>query len=179
MKHPVTPALKECHSVEASLYSLHVPTGFSGRAGSEVSVGHTFPWDLLVAITLVGGGDYVGETRARTKCENGLLFYSVAVSALRGVNWCPKCWNRSPENQARTDYTPLDVCSPSNRNFDLVENSTGATEAKSGPWWDESVHWNSPRKPVRAPGSSQSVASMWELSTTAFGLSGLSWLCSL
>lgn len=179
MKHSTTPALKECHSVGASLCSLHVPTGFVGRAGSEVSVAHIFPWDLLVIITLMGGETDVGETRDRTRCENGLLFYSVAVSALPGVNWCQKCWNRSPESKGKIGYTPLDAWCPSNGNFDLVDNSTGATEAKSGPWCDQGVHCNSPRKPVRVPGSSPSVASMWELSTTAFAISGLSWLCSL
>ena len=179
MKHSTTPAFKECHSVGASLCSLHVPTGFGGRAGSEVGVGHIFPWDFLVIITLVEGGADVGETRNRTRCENGLLFYSVAVSALSGVNWCLKFWNRSPETQARTGYMPLDACSPSSGNFDLVENSTGATEAKSGPWCDQGVHWNSPGKLVRVPGSSPSVAFMWELSATAFALSGLNWLCSL
>ena len=35
-------AFKECHSVGASLCSLHVPTGFGGRAGSEVGVGPSF-----------------------------------------------------------------------------------------------------------------------------------------
>lgn len=86
MKHSTTPAFKECHCVGASLCSLHVPTGFGGRAGSEVSVGHIFLWDFLVIITLVGGGADVGETRNRSRCENGLLFYSVAVGALSGVN---------------------------------------------------------------------------------------------
>ena len=137
MKHSTTPALKECHSVGASLCSLHVPTGFVGRAGSEVSVAHIFPWDLLVIITLVGGETDVGETRDRTRCENGLLFYSVAVSALPGVNWCQKCWNRSRESKGKIGYTPLDAWCPSNGNFDLVDNSTGATEAKSGPWCEQ------------------------------------------
>ena len=70
----------------ASLCSLHVPIGFGGRARSVVvSMGHIFPWDVLAAITLVGGGAEVGEARARTRCEQGLLFCSITVSALSGV----------------------------------------------------------------------------------------------
>ena len=42
--------LKGCPCVEASLHSLHVPSGFGERAGSEVIMGHIFPrvcWQLL------------------------------------------------------------------------------------------------------------------------------------
>ena len=40
--------------VGGSLHSLSLPCGFDGRAGSEVSMGHVFPWGLLAPTTLVG-----------------------------------------------------------------------------------------------------------------------------
>ena len=39
-----------------SLCSLHVPSGFGGRAGSKVSTGQIFAYGVLAVITLVGGG---------------------------------------------------------------------------------------------------------------------------
>ena len=50
-----------------SLLSLHVLSGFGGRARSEVIMGHVFPQGALAAITMVGsdGGDGVGRVRAR------------------------------------------------------------------------------------------------------------------
>ena len=47
------------------LYSLHVPSGFGGRVGPEVSTGHIFPSGLMAVITLVGGGTGDRGVRAR------------------------------------------------------------------------------------------------------------------
>lgn len=44
-----------CPCVRASICSLHVPSGFGVRAGSEVSRGHVFFWGVLAAAALVGG----------------------------------------------------------------------------------------------------------------------------
>lgn len=38
------------------LYSLHVPSGFGGRYGSDKKIGHVFPQGLLAAILWVVGG---------------------------------------------------------------------------------------------------------------------------
>ena len=48
--------LKGCPCVGASLDSLHVPSGFGGRAGSDMSTSHIFPQGVLAASTLVGYG---------------------------------------------------------------------------------------------------------------------------
>ena len=73
----------------ASQYCLHVPSGFDGRAGSEVSMNHIFPQRVLVAITLVGGGAGNGGARARARCGLGLLLCSVANTTLLGVGVGP------------------------------------------------------------------------------------------
>lgn len=41
-------------------YSLLVPSGFGGRAGFDINIGHLFPQGELPAVTLVGGGTGVG-----------------------------------------------------------------------------------------------------------------------
>ena len=63
-----------------SLLSLHVLSGFGGRARSEVIMGHVFPQGALAAITMVGsdGGDGVGRVRARY--EPGLLLYLMPLA---------------------------------------------------------------------------------------------------
>lgn len=45
----------------ASIRSLWVPSGFSGRVGSEVSMDGAFPWCVLSAVTFVGGNNGDGE----------------------------------------------------------------------------------------------------------------------
>ena len=54
-----------------SQYSLHVPSGFGGRAVFDINTGHIFPQGVLAAITLVGGGTGVGWARARTSVSWG------------------------------------------------------------------------------------------------------------
>ena len=49
----------------ASLCNLHGPSGFGGRAESDVSRSHTFPPGVLAAITMVEGGARDGMARAR------------------------------------------------------------------------------------------------------------------
>ena len=66
MKQLPLPVLKGCPSVGASLFSLHVSSGW--RAGSEVRVGHTFAAVLeTINPTLMGGrpGDGRATVRAR------------------------------------------------------------------------------------------------------------------
>lgn len=47
--------LKQCPFVEVTLYGVCVSSGFDQRAGSGVSMDHTFPRSLLAAVTLVEG----------------------------------------------------------------------------------------------------------------------------
>ena len=61
MKQLLLPVLNGYPCFGASLCSLHVPNGFGGSAGTEVTTGHIFPQGVLTAITLVG--DVAGDWR--------------------------------------------------------------------------------------------------------------------
>ena len=69
----------------ASLYCLHVPSGFGRSAGSDVSSSHIFPQGVLAGIILVGGRAEDGGARAGARHELRLLLYSVANTTLLGV----------------------------------------------------------------------------------------------
>ena len=73
MKQLPIPVLKACPCVGVSPCSLHVPSGFGGRAGPEVSTNHVFTWGALAAATLAGHGAGVGRVRTGARCELGLL----------------------------------------------------------------------------------------------------------
>ena len=77
--------LKGCRYVRASLYSLHVPSGFGGITGFEVNTSHVFSHGVLAAINLVGGGARDGGARARSWAEPGLPLYLVAITTLSGA----------------------------------------------------------------------------------------------
>ena len=81
--------LKGCACVGTSLYSLCVPSGFVGRAVSDMSMSHIFPQGVLAAITLVGGGAGDRRASARARCEPGLLYCSVANRTFLGVGSGP------------------------------------------------------------------------------------------
>ena len=51
-----------------------LPSGFGGRTGPELNVGHIFPYWELTAITLVWGraDNWVVRARVRARCEPGL-----------------------------------------------------------------------------------------------------------
>ena len=68
--------LKVCASVGVSLCSLHVPSGFGGRAGADKHVSYVFTQGVLAAITMVGGG--AGDRGARTRARYDLLLCLVA-----------------------------------------------------------------------------------------------------
>ena len=73
-----------------SLFSLHVPSGFGGRAGSEVSTDCIFYWSVLAAATFLGGRSGVGGVGARARHKLGLLLGSVAVADLSGSGSGPE-----------------------------------------------------------------------------------------
>ena len=50
---------------------------------------------MLTAITLVGDRPGDGETKARVSFKRRPLC-SVAITALSGQGWVPRCWSRSP-----------------------------------------------------------------------------------
>lgn len=60
--------LKLCTRVQVSLCNLSRPSGFGGKAGSEVSAGCVFPGGVLAALALVGGRAEAGEDRSRNRC---------------------------------------------------------------------------------------------------------------
>ena len=86
----IYPGLEGLSSVGAFLHSLHVPSSFDGRAGSDMSTSHIFPQGVLAASILVGGGAGEGGAEARARCEAGLLLCSVAITALLGAGSDPK-----------------------------------------------------------------------------------------
>ena len=79
------PGLEEYPCVGMSICSPYLPSGFGGRAGSDVSMSHIFPQGVLAAITLVGGGAGYGGAKARASCELGLLLCLVAITFLLGT----------------------------------------------------------------------------------------------
>ena len=89
--------LKGYHCVGAPLCSLCVPSGFGGRARSEVSKGYVFPLGVLAVTTLVGWIAVDEGTRARARCELEFLLLSVASLPYQGWGWVPRCWSRRPE----------------------------------------------------------------------------------
>ena len=80
----------------ASLYRLHVPNAFGGRAGFGVDASHIFPQGVLAAIILAGGGAVDRGARAEDRCEAGLPLCSVAKTALSGVRSNPKLLEQKP-----------------------------------------------------------------------------------
>ena len=82
--------------MEVSLCNLSKPSGFGGKAGSEVSAGCVFPGGVLAAAALVGGRAEDGVTRARAMCEPGFLLCSVAVTALSRAGSGPKVLKQKP-----------------------------------------------------------------------------------
>ena len=80
-----------------------MPSGFGGKAGFEMSMGHVFPRGVLAAVTHcwrwgweVGGGAGDEGARARAWCEPVLLLCSVADTALCGVGEGPKVLEQKP-----------------------------------------------------------------------------------
>lgn len=99
--------------------SLCIPSGFGGRAGSQLSVGCIIPLGVLASITLVKGRVGNGGAKARAKCELGLLLCSVAITILLVAESGPKCWGRNPEGQigacsvpSKYAFSPLLVMVP-------------------------------------------------------------------
>lgn len=82
--------LKACLCVGASLFWLYVPSGFGGRLGSALSIGHVFQQGALAATALVGCRVGVRGARARARCKPWLFLYSVAVTALLGLGASPE-----------------------------------------------------------------------------------------
>ena len=66
----------------ASLCSLHVPSGFGGKARSDVSMGCIFSQGLLAAATLVGVRAGIRGTTARARFKWELLLGSMEVTDL-------------------------------------------------------------------------------------------------
>ena len=79
-----------------SLYSLHVPSAFVGRAGSDVNMSHVSPQGLLAAITLMGVEAGDEGARARASCELGFLLYLVTNTMLLGVGEGPRVLKQKP-----------------------------------------------------------------------------------
>lgn len=92
------PCLEGMSFVEVSLCSEHVPGGFDGRAGPEVSGDCIFSQGVLAATTVVGGRAGVGGATARasprlhTSCHpivGGVESQVAGVGVLRELNLPP------------------------------------------------------------------------------------------
>ena len=95
---------KGCPCVGASQYSLLVPSGFLGRAGSDVSMSHISPKGMLAVITLVGAG--AAGARARARCARVSSLFS-GSHHLMGWSWSPRCWSRNTEGWTLATFTPF------------------------------------------------------------------------
>ena len=85
--------------VGASLYRLRLLSRICRIAGSGVSVGHTFPQGVLVAVIFVGGGTENGRAGARARCESGLLFSVYDITTLE-VRLGPKVLEQKPKGSS-------------------------------------------------------------------------------
>ena len=121
-----------------SLCSLHVPSGFGGRAGSDMHVSYVFTQGALTAITMVGGG--AGDRGARTRARYDLLLclaakkYPIRVGvgshiagaeALRFVS--------------KLASFLLSVCSPSSQHQNACPRGSRVPYRKRGQVWVHSV----------------------------------------
>lgn len=83
----------------ACLYNPPVPSGFGGRAESNVNMSHIFPQGLLAAITSVEGEGEDGGARSGLVVSQEFSSHQWPGS----LNWVQdqnsSCWNRSPEGQ--------------------------------------------------------------------------------
>ena len=68
--------------MEVSLCSVHVPSGFGGRAGPEVNGDCVYSQGVLAATIVVGGRAGVGGVTARARCQPGLFLCSIPVATL-------------------------------------------------------------------------------------------------
>ena len=88
--------LKGCFHVRTSLSRLRVSNIFGVRAGFDLDATHIFPQGVLVTITLIGGVVAVRGSKGCTRCEAGLPFWSVAVTALSGMWSVPQLLEIKP-----------------------------------------------------------------------------------
>lgn len=72
------------------------PSGFGGKAGSDVNTSHIFPQDILAALALVVGGAGDGGAKARPENDSGLFLCSFGSITLLGVGYGPKLLEQKP-----------------------------------------------------------------------------------
>ena len=96
MKQLPIAVLNVCAYVRVSLYRLHVPSAFGGRAGFDVDASNIFLQDVLASVTLVGGGTAHRGAKAEAGCEARLPLCSVAITALLWVGSDPELVEQKP-----------------------------------------------------------------------------------
>lgn len=84
--------LKGCPCMVVSLCSLCVDSGFDRRDGTELSMGHIFPWGVLTDTTLMGGRTGDGGSRPGTRIKPVFLLCSMTYQWWGQVF---KCWSRN------------------------------------------------------------------------------------
>lgn len=139
--------------MEVSVCSLWVPSGFSGRVGSEVSMGYIFPPPPSPRCT---DGYHTGEVwdgdegaGARTKCKPGLL-WSLAFTILSGLGLEPTMMEQQHWHSGSSCSVDSQVCALSLGifTFTLVESSAGLRGAGVAHAVRNSVLWDGPSMPV-------------------------------
>ena len=90
------PRLKGVSLYERVPVQSAVPSGFVGRAGSELSMGCIFPRGVVATPTMVGSRAGVGGARATSRFQQGRLLCSVTITALSGVGWEPEGLEQDP-----------------------------------------------------------------------------------
>ena len=130
--------LKGCPCVGASLDSLHVPSGFGGRAGSDVLVSYVFTQGVLAAITMVGGG--AGDRGARTGARYDLLLCLVAKKhPIRVGVGSHVAGAEALKFVSKLAPFLLSVCSPSSQHQNPCPRGSRVPYRKRGQVWVHSV----------------------------------------
>ena len=87
-------------NVGVSLYRLHVPNAFSGRAGFDMGTCHLFPQCVPEAITLVVGGAEIEGLELELGVRWDSLSIQCPSTPCQSSGMIPSCWSRSLEFQA-------------------------------------------------------------------------------
>ena len=78
-----------------SLYNLHVPCAFGGRAGCDVNTSHVSPYSVLVTITFLGSRAREGGASARANCEPGFSSTQWSSPHYQVQGCVPSCWTEA------------------------------------------------------------------------------------
>jgi len=129
---------KVCPCVGVALCRLHVPSGFGGRAESDMHVSYVFTQGVLAAITMVGGG--AGDRGARTGARYDLLLCLVAKKhPIRVGVGSHVAGAEALKFVSKLAPFLLSVCSPSSQHQNPCPRGSRVPYRKRGQAWVHSV----------------------------------------